>query len=149
MEKILSYVDIAKKEGGRILSGGERASVPNLEGGYFVAPTVIEGVPVCGRVMQEEIFGPVVCLTPFETESQVIGWANGVRYGLSCSLWTRDLKRANRVSREMDVGTCWVNCWMMRDLSMPFGGVKDSGVGREGGEYSLEFFTEVKTICMA
>ena len=115
MEKILSYVDIAKGEHGSILTGGKRV---RLEGefstGFFIAPTVIEGTPVHGRVMQEEIFGPVVTLTPFDTEDEVVEYANSVRYGLSCSLWTNNLSRANRVSKRVDVGTCWINCWMVR-----------------------------------
>ena len=99
--------------------------------------------------MKEEIFGPVVCIVPFEGEQDAISVANNTEYGLSASVWTTDIRRAHRMARELEVGTVWVNCWMLRDLSMPFGGVKASGIGREGGKYSLEFYSEVKTVTMA
>ncbi|MEP7148998.1 MAG: aldehyde dehydrogenase [Acidobacteriota bacterium] len=149
MEKILSYIDLAREEGGTILSGGNRV---NHEGrcadGYFIEPTVIEGLPHDCRTNQEEIFGPVVSIMPFDTEQEVLGYANSVRYGLSATLWTENLSRAHRVAAALETGIVWVNCWLLRDLRTPFGGVKDSGVGREGGFEALKFFTEEKNVCV-
>ena len=147
-EKILSYLDLAAEEGGRILCGGGPA---RLEGefaeGYFIQPTVIENLgPEC-RTNREEIFGPVVTLTPFEREEEVVAMANGTDYGLSASIWTKDIDKAHRVARKIQSGVVWINSWMLRDLRIPFGGMKSSGVGREGGEDSLRFFTEMKDIC--
>jgi acyl-CoA reductase-like NAD-dependent aldehyde dehydrogenase len=147
LQKVLSYVKIGREEGGQILCGGEDR-LSNYEG-YFMNPTIIATKSPKCRVMQDEIFGPVVTVTPFSTEEQVIEWANGVKYGLSASVWTENGKRQRRVAEALRVGTVWVNCWMFRDLSMPFGGMKHSGVGREGGDYSLEFYTEEKTICLS
>jgi aminomuconate-semialdehyde/2-hydroxymuconate-6-semialdehyde dehydrogenase len=148
-DKVLSYLELARKEGGRILCGGQVASVGGrCQGGYFVEPTVIVDLPVECRVNQEEIFGPVVTITPFRGEDEAIRYANGVPFGLSASLWTRDLSRAHRVSEKLETGTVWVNCWLLRDLRTPFGGVKNSGLGREGGEEALRFFTEPKTVCV-
>ncbi|MGE3260480.1 MAG: aldehyde dehydrogenase [Bacteriovoracia bacterium] len=146
-EKVLSYIKLATEEGGTILGGG---TVPHLEApfdqGYFVNPTIITGLGPNCRVNQEEIFGPVASIIPFKTEEEAIAIANGVEYGLSASVWTRDISRAHRVAQALHVGTTWVNSWMVRDLGMPFGGMKHSGLGREGGDHSLNFFSETKTI---
>ncbi|RKP08341.1 Aldehyde/histidinol dehydrogenase [Thamnocephalis sphaerospora] len=154
MEKVLGYIQLAREEGGRIHCGGERQSI-DIQGndggndGWFVPPTIITNVSPTGRVMQEEIFGPVVTVTPFDTEAEAIGLANDVPYGLSATVWTENGKRQRRVAEALHVGTVWVNCWMVRDLHMPFGGCKQSGLGREGGTHSLEFYTEVKTVCLS
>jgi aminomuconate-semialdehyde/2-hydroxymuconate-6-semialdehyde dehydrogenase len=149
MEKILSYIELAKTEGGTILCGGSRVTVAGrCASGYFLEPTVIEGLPYDCRTNQEEIFGPVVSLMPFDSEDEVVRYANSVRYGLSATVWTENLSRAHRVSAALDSGIVWVNCWLLRDLRTPFGGVKDSGVGREGGFEALKFFTEEKNVCV-
>lgn len=149
MEKVLSYVDLAREEGGTVLCGGERVIVEGrCEQGWFVRPTVIEGLPFTCRTNQEEIFGPVITLMPFDSEDEVIAMANGTPYGLAASVWTSDLRRAHRVSAALQTGIVWVNCWMLRDLRTPFGGVKQSGVGREGGWDALRFFTEAKNVCI-
>lgn len=149
LQKVLSYIDIARQEGGKILCGGHRLTTPALKDGYFVLPTVITNLhPTTSRLQTEEIFGPVVTISPFDTEEEVIGFANATEYGLSASIWTRDFQRMNRVSRALDVATVWINTWMTRDLNVPFGGVKMSGIGREGGKDSLNFFTEAKTVCV-
>lgn len=150
MEKILSYLQLARDEGGTILCGGNRATVdsPRCRDGFFVEPTVITGVgPKC-RVNCEEIFGPVVTVTPFDSEDEVVGIANATQYGLSATLWTRDISRAHRVAERLESGTVWINCWLVRDLRVPFGGMKSSGVGREGGLEALRFFTEPKNVCV-
>jgi aminomuconate-semialdehyde/2-hydroxymuconate-6-semialdehyde dehydrogenase len=148
-DKIMSYIDLAQEEGGRILTGGKQAF---LEGrcadGWFIEPTVIENLPFDCRTNQEEIFGPVVTIQPFDTGEEVVGYANSVRYGLSSTVWTEDLSRAHRVAAAIESGIVWVNCWLLRDLRTPFGGVKDSGVGREGGFEALNFFTETKNVCI-
>jgi aminomuconate-semialdehyde/2-hydroxymuconate-6-semialdehyde dehydrogenase len=147
--KILSYIDLAKKEGGEILAGGNQVKLKGrCEGGYFVEPTVIAGLDEKCRTNQEEIFGPVVTIMPFDTEDEVIGFANSTSYGLSATIWTENLKRAHRVSAKVRSGIIWVNCWLFRDLRTPFGGMKQSGVGREGGWEALKFFTEVKNVCI-
>jgi aminomuconate-semialdehyde/2-hydroxymuconate-6-semialdehyde dehydrogenase len=149
MDKVLSYLRLAREEGGEIRCGGERAALTGrCQHGYFVRPTVITGLDPGCRVNQEEIFGPVVTVTPFDREEDAVAWANGTPYGLSATLWTRDLARAHRVSEQLECGTVWVNCWLLRDLRTPFGGVKGSGVGREGGDEALRFFTELKTVCL-
>jgi len=149
MEKVLSYVELAKEEGGTVLCGGKRAEMSGeLAEGYFLEPTVIEGLPHTCRTNQEEIFGPVVTLIPFDTEEEAIIVANSTKYGLASSTWTSDLKRAHRVARELHTGIAWINCWLLRDLRTPFGGVKSSGVGREGGFEALDFFTEPKNVCI-
>lgn len=149
MEKVLSYIELARQEGGRILTGGHRATVAGrCEEGYFVKPTVIEGLNVECRVNQEEIFGPVATLIPFDTEEEAIVMANGVRYGLAASLWSSDVKLCHRVARALEAGVIWVNCWLLRDLRTPFGGMKESGVGREGGLEAMRFFTEPKNVCI-
>lgn len=149
MEKVLSYIALAKEEGGEIVTGGERVAVPGrCKNGYFVAPTVVLGLgPQC-RTNQEEIFGPVVTIMPFDSEEEAVGFANGTAYGLSATVWTENLKRAHRVAHQLKSGIVWVNCWLLRDLRTPFGGMKQSGVGREGGWEALRFFTEQKNICI-
>jgi aminomuconate-semialdehyde/2-hydroxymuconate-6-semialdehyde dehydrogenase len=148
-EKIMSYIDLAQKEGGTILTGGKQV---HLDGrcadGWFIEPTVIDGLHHDCRTNQEEIFGPVVTVQPFDTEDEVLGYANSVRYGLSATVWTENLSRAHRVAAKLESGIVWVNCWMLRDLRTPFGGVKDSGLGREGGFEALRFFTEEKNVCI-
>ena len=147
MKKILHYIELAKKEGGKILCGGERAILPGeLKNGYFIQPTLIEGLKPNSSCNQDEIFGPVATLIPFENENEAIEIANGTRYGLSASLWSNDVSRCDRVANALNAGVVWINSWMVRDLRTPFGGVKESGVGREGGELALRFFSEVKTI---
>ncbi|MFQ5709287.1 MAG: aldehyde dehydrogenase [bacterium] len=149
MEKILSYIELARREGGSILCGGNRVQVPGrCKNGWFVAPTVIEGLSYDCRTNQEEIFGPVVTLTPFDTEEEVLTYANSTQYGLAASLWTQDLTRAHRVANRLQSGIIWINCWMLRDLRTPFGGMKNSGLGREGGLEALRFFTEPKNVCV-
>jgi aminomuconate-semialdehyde/2-hydroxymuconate-6-semialdehyde dehydrogenase len=149
LEKVESYVRLAMHDGGKIWCGGKRARMTApYDRGAFFEPTIISGLDSSCRAVSEEIFGPVITVQPFETEAEAIRLANEVRYGLSASLWTSDLTRAHRVSRALDVGTVWVNTWLMRDLRVPFGGMKDSGVGREGGEHSLNFFSESKNICI-
>ncbi len=148
--KVEGYVALAREEGGEILTGGGRpADLPErVRDGYFLEPTVIAGLDCNRRVMQEEIFGPVVTVTPFDSPDEAIAYANGTRYGLSASVWTRDLQKAHRVAAAIDTGTVWVNTWLLRDLRVPFGGMKESGVGREGGFDSLDFFTEAKNVCV-
>ena len=149
MEKVLSYVELAKEEGGTILTGGHQI---HLEGeykdGFYLAPTIIEGLEYSCRTNQEEIFGPVVTITPFDTEEEVLMMANSVEYGLSATIWTENLKRAHRMGDKIEAGIVWVNCWLVRDLRTPFGGMKSSGVGREGGFEALKFFTEPKNVCI-
>ena len=149
MEKVLSYIELAKEEGGTLLTGGHRVQLEGrCEKGYFIAPTVFENLPLGCRTNQEEIFGPVVTLTPFDTEEEVLAMANGTAYGLAATIWTSDLKTAHRMAAGLHAGIIWVNCWLLRDLRTPFGGVKQSGVGREGGFEALRFFTEPKNICI-
>jgi aminomuconate-semialdehyde/2-hydroxymuconate-6-semialdehyde dehydrogenase len=144
LEKVMRFIDLAKEEGGTIVTGGNRVD----RQGYFVEPTVITGLGTECRVLQEEIFGPVVTITPFAGEPEAVAFANSTRYGLSSSVWTRDLSRAHRVAAAIESGTVWINCWLLRDLRVPFGGMKESGVGREGGFESLHFFTEAKNVCV-
>lgn len=148
LDKVLSYVKLAKEEGGNILFGGKQLTIEGSENGYYMEPTVIEGLDFSCRTNQEEIFGPVVTLTPFETEEEVLEMANSTQYGLAATVWTENLSRAQRVSQELESGIVWVNCWLVRDLRTPFGGVKNSGLGREGGFRALEFFTEPKNVCI-
>lgn len=149
LQKVLSYIELAKKEGGTIVTGGTRIQ---LEGecanGYFLGPTIITDLPQQCRTNQEEIFGPVVTIMPFDTEEEVINAANATDYGLSATIWTENLKKAHRVSAQVKSGIIWVNCWLYRDLRTPFGGMKQSGVGREGGWEALKFFTDTKNICI-
>ncbi len=149
MQKVLSYIDLAKQEGGTIACGGERVKVSGrCAFGYFVAPTVITGLPQNCRTNQEEIFGPVVSIMPFDTEEEAIAFANSTAYGLSATIWTSNLKRAHRVAHQLRSGIIWINCWLLRDLRTPFGGMKQSGVGREGGWEAMRFFTEAKNVCV-
>ncbi|HZW63936.1 MAG TPA: aldehyde dehydrogenase [Flavobacteriaceae bacterium] len=148
LEKVLAYVEIAKQEKGIILYGGNQVTVKEYEKGYYLEPTVIEVPTDECRVNQEEIFGPVVTLMPFNTEDEVLQMANRVNYGLSATLWTRDIKRTMRMSSQIQAGIVWVNTWMLRDLRTPFGGIKASGIGREGGFEALRFFTEPKNVCI-
>jgi aminomuconate-semialdehyde/2-hydroxymuconate-6-semialdehyde dehydrogenase len=149
MSKILSYVDLAKQEGGKILTGGKRAMVGGrCENGWFVEPTIIEGLAYDCRTNQEEIFGPVVTIMPFDTEEEVLGYANSTQYGLASTVWTENLTRAHRIANELKTGIIWINCWLLRDLRTPFGGMKNSGVGREGGWEAMRFFTEPKNVCI-
>jgi aminomuconate-semialdehyde/2-hydroxymuconate-6-semialdehyde dehydrogenase len=148
LEKVMNYIEIAKEENGIIICGGKKVKVEGYENGYYLEPTIIELETDQCRVNQEEIFGPVVTLMPFETEVEVLQMANNVKYGLSATLWTNDLKRTMRMGQELEVGIVWVNTWMMRDLRTPFGGVKSSGMGREGGFEALRFFTEPKNVCI-
>lgn len=147
LEKVLSYVELAKEEGGKVLTGGTRVHLEApYDNGYYMRPTVIEGLAYDCRTNQEEIFGPVVTLTPFDTEEEALMLANSTEYGLQTTLWTNDLKRAHRFADLAQSGIVWINCWMVRDLRTPFGGVKSSGVGREGGWEALRFFTEPKNV---
>ena len=147
--KILSYVELAKEEGGTILTGGKEVI---LEGecanGYFIEPTIIEGLSYDCRVNQEEIFGPVVTIMPFDTEEEVLTYANSTEYGLAATVWTENITRANHFGAKLESGIVWINCWLVRDLRTPFGGVKNSGVGREGGFHAFNFFTEPTNVCI-
>lgn len=148
-EKVEGYLRLAVEEGGTIRTGGQRPELPApWSGGAWLRPAVVTGLSASCRTATEEIFGPVVTVHPFDTEAEALAMANGVRYGLSASLWTRDLSRAHRFSAALESGMVWVNTWLLRDLRVPFGGVKDSGVGREGGVHSLEFFSESKNVCV-
>lgn len=148
LEKVLGYVKLAQEEGGKVLFGGNQLTIEGSENGYYMEPTVIEGLDFTCRTNQEEIFGPVVTLTPFETEEEVLEYANSTEYGLAATVWTENLTTAQRMSQELESGIVWVNCWLVRDLRTPFGGVKNSGLGREGGFRALEFFTEPKNVCI-
>lgn len=149
MEKILSCIVLAKEEGGTILCGGNRIAVGGrCKNGWFIEPTVIEGLPYNCRTNQEEIFGPVVTLLPFDNEDEVLMYANSTEYGLASIIWTENLTRAHRMASAIRTGIVWINCWMLRDLRTPFGGMKNSGLGREGGWEALRFFTEPKNVCV-
>ncbi len=148
LEKVMSYIENVSEYGGKILFGGNRVSVNNFEDGYYLQPTIIEVNDNQCKLNQEEIFGPIVTIMPFNTEEEVLDMANDVSYGLSATLWTNDLKRTMRISKNIHTGMIWVNTWLLRDLRTPFGGTKNSGVGREGGFEGLRFFTEPKNICI-
>jgi len=148
-EKVYSYIELAKEEGGTILTGGNRVTVEGrCVDGYFIEPTVIEGLGSDCRVNQEEIFGPVCTLQPFESEQQVLEDANGTEYGLATSIWSQNISRCHRLSSQLDFGIVWINSWLLRDLRTPFGGMKSSGMGREGGLEAMRFFTEPKNVCV-
>ncbi|HEX4300211.1 MAG TPA: aldehyde dehydrogenase [Gammaproteobacteria bacterium] len=147
LQKVLGYVELAKQEGGEILCGGKRAQVPGrCAQGWFLEPTVIEGLGPDCRVNQEEIFGPVVTLWPFDDEQEALELANGTSYGLTATLFSRDVTRCHRLASKLEAGLIWINCWMLRDLRVPMGGVKQSGVGREGGFEAMRFFTEPRNV---
>ena len=149
-DKVLSYIELAKQEGGTVLCGGEALQLPGrLAGGWYISPAVIEGLPLECRTNQEEIFGPVVTIQPFDTDDEALALANGVPYGLSSTVWTNNLNRAHRFAAGLQAGIVWINCWLLRDLRTPFGGVKQSGVGREGGWEAMRFFTETKSVTVA
>ncbi len=149
MEKILSYIELAQQEGGKVLCGGKRAVLDGeLKDGWFIEPTIIEGLAYNCRTNMEEIFGPVVTIMPFDTEEEVLTMANSTMYGLAASVWTENLTRAHRIAGKLQSGIIWINCWLLRDLRTPFGGMKSSGVGREGGFEALRFFTEPKNVCV-
>jgi aminomuconate-semialdehyde/2-hydroxymuconate-6-semialdehyde dehydrogenase len=148
-EKILSYIDIAKEEGGKVLAGGHAVHLDgDQKDGWYIAPTIIEGLDQQCRTNQEEIFGPVVTIQPFDSEEEAIEMANSTGYGLAATVWTSNLSKAHRLGNELESGIIWINCWLLRDLRTPFGGVKNSGVGREGGWEALDFFTEPKNVCI-
>lgn len=148
-DKILGCIETAKQEGGKILSGGNAVKgVGRCEKGFFIEPTVIEGLGAACKTNLEEIFGPVVTLQPFDTEVEALQLANAGSYGLSATIWTQDISKANRVAAKVESGIIWINCWLLRDLRTPFGGMKNSGVGREGGWEALRFFTEPKNVCV-
>lgn len=147
MDKVLGYIELAKSEGGKVLTGGNRVYLEApYDEGFYIAPTIIEGLSNGCRTNQEEIFGPVVTLMPFSSEEEALAMANDTRYGLAASVWTKDLNTAHRMADRLEMGIVWVNSWLVRDLRTPFGGMKDSGVGREGGWEALRFFTESKNI---
>jgi aminomuconate-semialdehyde/2-hydroxymuconate-6-semialdehyde dehydrogenase len=147
--KINSYVKLAKEEGATVLCGGAPVTVAGrCERGWFYPPTVLDDLPNQCRTNQEEIFGPVVSLIPFDDDEEAVGMANDVQYGLSATVWTSNLRRGHRIADQVQAGVVWVNCWLVRDLRTPFGGMKSSGVGREGGNEALRFFTEPKNVCV-
>ena len=161
LEKVLSYIELAKTEGGKILLGGKavdlsneiyrnpKSQIPNPKlNGWFIEPTIIENLAFDCRTNQEEIFGAVVTIQPFDTEDEVLTYANSVEYGLSATIWTENLSRAHRMAERIESGIVWINCWLLRDLRTPFGGMKNSGIGREGGFEALKFFTEEKNVCI-
>jgi len=148
LEKVLSYIDLAQDEGAKLMTGGHRVTDGDFAAGNYVAPTIFADADNSMRVCQDEIFGPVEMVMPFDDVDEAIEIANQSRYGLAGMVWTQNLNTAHKVAREVKTGTMWVNCFFVRDLRAPFGGYKDSGMGREGGEYSHEFFTEAKAVVM-
>ena len=148
-EKVLSYYKVAVEEGATVVTGGGVPDMPGeLADGCWVQPTIWTGLPETARVIKEEIFGPCCHIAPFDTEDEVLEKANDNKYGLACAIWTQDVSRAHRVAQKMEVGISWVNSWFLRDLRTPFGGSKQSGIGREGGVHSLEFYTDLKNVCI-
>jgi aminomuconate-semialdehyde/2-hydroxymuconate-6-semialdehyde dehydrogenase len=149
LNKVLSYIELAKQEGGTIIQGGKQVKLNGrCAHGYFIEPTIITGLTHTCRTNQEEIFGPVVTIMPFDTEVEILEYANSTTYGLAATIWTENLKRAHRVAAQIKSGIVWVNCWLFRDLRTPFGGMKQSGIGREGGFEALKFFTDEKNVCI-
>ncbi len=147
--KVLSYYGKAKAEGATLVTGGGVPEMPaDLKGGSWVQPTIWTGLPETATVIREEIFGPCCHIAPFDTEDEVVALANDTPYGLCTTVWTQDLSRAHRIAKRIDVGLCWINSWFLRDLRTPFGGSKQSGIGREGGVHSLEFYTELRNVCV-
>jgi aminomuconate-semialdehyde/2-hydroxymuconate-6-semialdehyde dehydrogenase len=148
-EKVLSYYRLAREEGATLVTGG---GIPEfgsaLDQGFYVQPTIYTGLPESARCVKEEIFGPVCHVASFDTEEEAINMANDTKYGLAASIWTMNLKRGHRVAQQMNVGITWVNCWFLRDLRTPFGGMGLSGIGREGGQHSLNFYSELNNICI-
>lgn len=150
LQKVMQAIAKAKEEKGKVLTGGDRAQVAApYDKGYFIQPTIVEDLTNCSEIWQEEVFGPFVTVMPFKYPADAVKWANTSSYGLSASLWTKDLARAHKVAAQIQAGTVWVNTWMKRDLGMPFGGMKQSGIGREGGELSLQTYSELKTVCIS
>lgn len=148
-DKVLSYIELAKDEGAKVLTGGKPIQPPGFENGWFILPTILEGLPVECRTNMEEIFGPVITITPFNSEEQVLSFANATNYGLAATIWTNNLTRAHKLAAQIEMGIVWINCWLLRDLRTPFGGVKHSGVGREGGWEAMRFFTDPKNVCIS
>jgi aminomuconate-semialdehyde/2-hydroxymuconate-6-semialdehyde dehydrogenase len=148
-EKVLTYYKLAQEEGATLITGGGVPRFDNaLDQGFYIQPTIYTGLPEGARVVKEEIFGPVCHVAPFDAEDEAVALANDTQYGLAASIWTSNLKRGHRVAQYMNVGTTWVNCWFLRDLRTPFGGVGLSGIGREGGMHSLNFYSELNNICV-
>ncbi len=147
--KVLSYIELAKQEGGTVLTGGGALHPEGCEQGWFIEPTVIEGLSSTCRTNTEEIFGPVITLMPFKDDAEALEIANATEYGLAATIWTQNLTRAHKMAAELEFGIVWVNCWLLRDLRTPFGGAKSSGVGSEGGWEAMRFFTEPKNVCIA
>ena len=149
-DRVTAYIAIAKAEGARLLFGGDRPNLPPpFDRGAFLRPTAFVDVHNSMRICQEEVFGPVVTIAPFDGEDEAVALANDVKYGLAATVFTRDLQRAHRVGRRVRAGIVWINCWFVRDLRTPFGGMRESGIGREGGRLSLEFYSELKNVCIA
>ena len=148
-DKVEEYIRLGIEEGGRVECGGKRPKLENpWNNGAFLEPTIISGLSPNCRTATEEIFGPVATIHPFKSEEEAVTISNSVNYGLAASVWTSDLSRAHRISANLESGMVWVNTWLLRDLRVPFGGMKDSGVGREGGRYSLDFFSELRNVCI-
>ena len=148
-DKIKSCIELAKVDKAKILLGGEPPNDEALKDGNYFLPTVLEDLSDCSELQQDEIFGPVVSLRPFKYPHEAVKWANTTPYGLCATLFTQDISKAHKLAGNLDVGTVWINTWLKRDLRVPFGGMKSSGLGREGGDYSLNFFTESKTVCLS
>jgi len=148
-EKVLSYYNLAEQEGASAITGGGIPKFSNsLDNGFYSQPTIYTGLAESARCVKEEIFGPVCHVAPFDGEEEAVNLANDTKYGLAASIWTTNLKRGHRVAQQMNAGITWVNCWFLRDLRTPFGGVGLSGIGREGGMHSLNFYSELNNICV-